>query len=135
MIDTKDHGENSARMGRRQAVDTGMALTLVCLIIGFVTEVEAWFVAATALLVLTMAAPGLFRLPARGWFAFSHLLGTIMSKVILSLIFFGLVTPLALLRRVLGHDPMALRKWKKGNDSVFVVREHRFTAKEIQNPF
>ncbi|GAB7022195.1 SxtJ family membrane protein [Salidesulfovibrio brasiliensis] len=135
MIDTKSHGEEGQCIGRRQAVDTGMAMTLICLIAGLVTHERNWFIAALVLLVVNMTAPMLYRLPARAWFGFSHLLGTVMSKVILSVIFFGVVTPLALLRRVLGHDPMALRQWKKGDESVFVKRDHHFTAKEIENPF
>lgn len=135
MIDTKAHGTADQGIGRRQAVDTGMALTLICLIAGLLTHDRNWFVGAVALLVLTMAAPMLFRLPAKAWFGFSHLLGTVMSKVILSVIFFGLVTPLALLRRVFGHDPMALRQWKAGRESVFVERDHQFSAREIENPF
>lgn len=119
---------------RREAVDTGMACTLICLLVGFATHGQMWFVAAAVLLVVAMTAPMLFRPAAKLWFAFSRILGSVMSKVVLSVIFFGLVTPLALLRRVLGHDPMQLRGWKKAG-SAFVTRDHAYTAKEIEQPF
>jgi multisubunit Na+/H+ antiporter MnhG subunit len=123
-----DHSE------RQKAVDTGMASTLICLILGMLTRNHVWFGLATAILVVNMTAPTLFRPAAKVWFAFSHMLGSVMSKILLSIIFFTILTPLALLRRILGHDLMQLRSWKKSG-SVFVVREHVYTAKEIEQPF
>ncbi len=58
-----------------------------------------------------------------------------MSKIILSIIFFTVVTPLALLRRTFGHDPMQLKKWKNGSESVFESRDHSFTPEEIERPY
>jgi len=121
-------------LGRREFVDTGMALTLICLLLGLGLREHGWLVAAIVLLVVNMTAPTLYKLPAKVWFAFSHLLGTVMSKVILSVVFFGLVTPLALVRRLSGHDLMNLRGWKK-QGSVFVTRNHTYTAKELEHPF
>lgn len=119
---------------RREAVDTGMACTLICLIVGLMTLERAWFMAATAFLIVNMTAPMIFRPVAKVWFSFSHILGSIMSKALLGLIFFGIITPLALLRRGLGHDLMQFRSWKK-TGSVFVTRNHLYTAKEIEQPF
>ncbi|MFH1913900.1 MAG: SxtJ family membrane protein [Pseudomonadota bacterium] len=135
MSDTGKHGGTGKTPSRRQAIDTGMALTLICLIGGLLTGNVTWFWAATGALLVNMTFAGLYRLPARVWFGFSALLGTVMSKVILTVIFLGLVTPLALLRRLLGHDPMQLGQWKNGTGSAFVARDHRFTARDIQHPF
>jgi len=135
MSDTAKIDKPGKAPSRGQAIDTGMALTLICLIGGLLTGRDAWFWAATGALLVNMTVPGLYRFPARLWFGFSALLGTVMSKIILAVIFFGLVTPLALLRRMLGHDPMRLGQWKTGNGSVFVTRDHRYTAKDIQHPF
>jgi hypothetical protein len=69
------------------------------------------------------------------WFWLSHLLGTVMSKVILTVLFFVLVTPIGLIRRLLGADTLQLKKWKKGSDSVFVVREGAVGEKDLANPY
>lgn len=45
----------------------------------------------------------------RLWMAFGHLLGRIVSPIIMSLIFFGVVTPIAILARWRGVDPMKRR--------------------------
>ena len=82
-----------------------------------------------------MIWPGAFSLVARLWFGFSHLLGTVMSKVVLSLIFLFVLTPLALLRRLANHDPMNTKSWKASSQSVFQTRDHTFTAEEIERPY
>ncbi|WP_147819863.1 SxtJ family membrane protein [Salidesulfovibrio onnuriiensis] len=124
-----------ASISRREAVDTGMAMVLICLIAWFATRDARWTVAAVAVLVVNMVWPVIFTPVAKVWLGLSHVLGTVMSKLVLGVVFFGLVTPLALVRRVFGHDPMALSQWKKGASSVFVVRDHAFTSEEIERPF
>lgn len=123
------------RMTAKECSDTGMAMVLICLLAGWFSGNRDWFLGAIVLLVFTMTWPRVYSLAARVWLGFSHLLGTVMSKVILTAVFFVVVTPLALLRRALGHDPMLLKQWKNGRDSVFVTRDHTFTAEEIELPF
>src|SRR5919106_3702790 len=42
----------------------------------------------------------------RGWMTLGHILGWINTRIILGLIFYGLVTPIGAVRRLLGKDPM-----------------------------
>lgn len=137
MIDTRKSASESIfkrPITRQEAIDTGMAMVLVCLIGGLYTGNKTWFMVATGALLVNMTVPALFKPLARLWLGFSQVLGGIMSKIILSIIFFGLLTPLALLRRVFGHDPMALKAWKK-EGTAFVTRDHTFTPKDIEQPF
>lgn len=120
---------------RDQARDTGMALTLVGLIVFFVTREIRYVTIATAILLLDMIWPSFFKPLAKAWFGLSHVLGTVMSKVILTLTFFVVLTPMGLLRSLLGKDPMRVRQFKQGTDSVFRVRDHTFTAADVEQPF
>ena len=118
-----------------QAKDTGLALVLIFLIVQYIRQ-PGWLVlCAMAVLVLTMVWPAVFRPLAKVWFGFSHFLGTVVSKIILSLVFFLIVTPMGLIRKAFGADPMKTRQWKKGDGSVLVVRKHRYTIEDIQNPY
>lgn len=118
-----------------QARDTGLALTLLCLLLDYFWQVQSLRSAAVVLLVTTMVWPRAFRPLAGLWFGLSHFLGTIMSRVILTLLFFGLVTPIGLLRRALGADVLQLKKWKNGQESVFQVRGELVTRKDLQAPY
>tara|TARA_Y100001954_G_scaffold239612_1_gene316642 strand:- start:20057 stop:20617 length:561 start_codon:yes stop_codon:yes gene_type:complete len=138
MIDTnkhKSHGIFPTTVTAKECSDTGMAMVLIALLIGWFTEVKEYHLAAIILLVLNMVWARAYSYVAKGWLGFSTLLGTVMSKILLSLVFFVVVTPLALLRRMLGHDPMQLGKWKKDSTSVFESRDHTFTAEEIELPY
>jgi hypothetical protein len=90
---------------------------------------------SVALLLITMIWPNAFRPLATLWFGLSHVLSNVVSRVILTVLFFLVVTPIGLIRRVLGADALQLKKWKRGPDSVFVVREGVIQDKDLVNPY
>lgn len=57
-----------------------------------------------------------------------------MLKPLLFLLFYLVLTPTALVRRLLSYDPMARKQWKCGTQSVFLHRAHRFTADDLRSP-
>jgi hypothetical protein len=67
--------------------------------------VAPWFAGGGGLLVLLgLVAPRALLFPHRFWMALAELMGSVMTRVILALIFFGVVTPIGLVKRLLGHD-------------------------------
>ena len=118
-----------------RAKDTGLAVVLILLIIEYIKRPNWLVFAAMAALVLVMTWPEVFRPLAKVWFGFSHFLGLIISKIILSIVFFLIVTPVGLVRKAFGADPMKGRVWKKGKVSVLVERNHRYEKKDLENPY
>ncbi|MGD9609452.1 MAG: SxtJ family membrane protein [Desulfovibrionaceae bacterium] len=118
-----------------QAKDTGLALVLVCCIVFLVTKDQRLILLATGLQLLNMIAPALFKPLAKLWFGLSHVLGTVMSKVMLTLVFFLVVTPMGLSRRLVGKDTLQLRRFGRDRTSVFRDRDHLFTSADIEQPF
>jgi len=118
-----------------QARDTGLALTLLCLLVVYFWQAYRLVPLAMILLIITMAWPRAFWPLAGLWFGLAHLLGTVMSTVILTILFFVIVTPIGLVRRAFGADTLQLRKWKNGNDSVFQVRADLVQKKDLQTPY
>lgn len=123
------------KVSDEQCKDSGLALVLIALILSMVFSPHYLLPIGIGLLVVTMSVPTLFRPFARIWFGFSHALGTLVSKILLSLLFYGLVTPVGFIRRVLGKDSMQLKKWKRGKVSVFHDRDHLFTRQDLDNPY
>lgn len=64
---------------------------------------------AAAFLVIALAAPSLLTPLNRLWTQFGLLLHRIMSPLVMSILFFIGVTPIALLMRLTGKDPLNLR--------------------------
>ena len=122
-------------MGLDQCRDTGMAAVLIGLLLTAFGSSHVWLPLSILLLVVNMVAPAVFRPAAWVWFGISGILGTVVSRVMLTVIFLVLVTPMGLVRKILGADPLRLNQWKTGSGSVFTVRDHRFTAEEIEKPY
>ncbi len=118
-----------------QCRDSGLALVLISLILNLATSWKFFLLAAIAVLLITMTSPGLFKPFARFWFGLSHALGTVVSKILLTILFYGLVTPVGLFRRMLGKDAMQLKGWKTGSGSVFHDRDHQFGRKDLEHPY
>ena len=118
-----------------QAKDTGMAMVLICLLIAFFGGKHLFYGVGMLLLLINMIAPNIFKPVARIWLGFSHLLGSVMSRIVLSIVFLALVFPVGLVRRIMGKDSMQLKKWKRDRESVFKIREHEFTADDIKHPY
>jgi hypothetical protein len=118
-----------------QCKDSGLALVLICLICYLVWKLPMLMLLAIIFLVVAMTYPPVFRPFARFWFGLSTALGTVVSKIILAVLFYGLVLPVGLVRRAMGKDSMRIKSWKKGKESVFRVRDHRFAAKDLEHPY
>jgi hypothetical protein len=118
-----------------QAKDTGMAMVLICLLLGSWGKFPQFLAVSIVLLLITMVWPKAFTPLAALWFGLSHLLSQVVSRVVLTIVFFGLVTPIGLIRRWRGADALQLKKWKQGRDSVFVTREGPVTSKDLMHPY
>ena len=66
---------------RNQAKDTGMAMVLICLLVGVIGDKPVFFTLAIPLLVINMIVPGVYRPVAKIWLSLSFLLGTVMSRL------------------------------------------------------
>jgi len=138
MIDTvkkEKQGIIPKQISPDQAKDTGMAMVLICLLIVLIGHKQQFLGLAVILLLINMTKPTLFKPVAKVWLGLSHVMGTVMSKIILTILFFGMVTPVGLLRRSFGKDSLQLKKWKKDRTSVFRVRDHLFKPDDIKHPF
>ena len=51
----------------------------------------------------------------KAWFMLGLALGKIVSPIVLGIIFFGLITPIALIARLLGRDELKLKRPKKSS--------------------
>jgi hypothetical protein len=120
---------------KEQAKDTGMALVLVFLLLWLYRRSNVYIGAAFAIHLVTMVVPQVFRPVAVIWFGLSHVLGTVASRVILAVIFFGVVTPIAVWRRAIGADSLKLKAFKAGSGSVMKERNHTFVGGDLEQPY
>jgi Saxitoxin biosynthesis operon protein SxtJ len=67
------------------------------------------------------------------WIMIAKVLGFINSRVLLTITFFIILTPIALLMRLLGKGNFL--KSAAGKNSLLVVRNHLYTKNDLLNPF
>ena len=91
------------------------------LVLGAACAVAAWtwrdgpamwplLALAGGLSLAALLQPALLEPLNRAWFRLSLLLGRIMTPLVMALLFYGLITPVALLLRLKGDDPLRLRR-------------------------
>ena len=118
-----------------QCRDTGLALAFLALLVWTVSGAVYAIYAAMAILLFAMAWPSTMIWPARLWFGFSHLLGSVMSRLLLGIIYMLVLFPVGVMRRLLGKDPLSLRRWKIASPSLFIVRDITYKKEDINHPY
>lgn len=118
-----------------QAKDTGMAMVLILLLLGLYFEDFIYLKFAALLLIITMIRPMVFKYVAVVWLGGSNLLGLIVSKIILTLVFFCVVLPVGVFRRLSGKDTLKLQQFKKSTTSVMTDRNLTYLKKHIEKPY
>lgn len=66
-----------------------------------------------------------------GWLKLALALGWLNSRILLSIIYFVFLLPIAWVSRLFTKDPLGLKQNKA--PSLFVTRDHLFTKKDLEN--
>ena len=124
-----------SKISKDQAKDTGMAMVLILLLLGVLLQNYLFVKFGILCLITAMAIPLLYKYVAIFWLGLSHFIGTFASKILLSVIFFLIVSPVGLIRRLLGYDTLKLKQFKAGTESVMLSRNHTFKKEDINKPY
>jgi len=120
---------------KSQARDTGMAAVLILIFLGLYFENFIYIKYSALVLVISMIFPMAFKYLAILWFGFSKILGFISSKIVLSVVFFCVVFPVAVFRKLLGKDVMKLKEFKKDSSSVMKSRDIIYSSEHLDKPY
>jgi saxitoxin biosynthesis operon SxtJ-like protein len=117
------HEEVTPPSDRRFGFAAAGFLTLLgCLPVATGGRPRAWpLVTAAALALVALASPALLGPVHRLMQGFARLMHALVSPVALALLFFAGITPLGLLMRFRGHDPLR-RRLEPGLESYWVSR-------------
>ncbi len=85
--------------------------------------------AAVVVGVLCIAIPIVGEYIVKGWFKLAEILGAINGRILLSIIFFIFLTPIAFFARMGRKNPLSLKS--EGNSSAFTERNHLYTPKDL----
>lgn len=80
-------------------------------------------------LILGILLPKSLRWPYALWMAFAFVLGQIVTTIILTLLFFVVMTPMGLLMRLFGKDFLQ-KRWKKVEVSSYWMHRKDYTVEK-----
>ncbi len=105
-----------------------IAFVLVCLS-AYMYFTQSWslrqssfgLTLAIGILAIGFKKPSLLHFPLKLWMYLGELMGKVVSPIVLSLLFFGMITPVAILTRIFGRDELRLKIISV--NSYWVVRD------------
>lgn len=129
---TSGKGEFNVREGRKFGLLVGGVLVLLALLWLWRGRAIASVATAGAIGVLLVAAglvaPARLEQPYRWWMAFARILSRVTTPIFMAVMYYGLLTPVALLRRAIGGNPLVARS----TDGFWVERNARRGSMERQ---
>jgi hypothetical protein len=119
-------------MDRKKILETGLVIVTGLLAI-YILSAKSWIIpVAVAIGAIFIFIPPLARLIHIGWMSLAEALGWFMPKLILSLIWFIIFTPLALVYRLTGHYELQL---KNNKDPRFTDCPKVYSPSDFEKPW
>jgi len=95
---------------------------------GRMTQVAVFAGIAALLTLIGLFVPAAARAFHRFWMGIAGVLGYVNSRILLSVLYYGLLTPVGFVRRLMGRDPMKRRG--SAQSSYWVTREYTRQTKD-----
>ena len=115
---------------KSKALETILILVAALIILFWIYHKKIFLLVSLILILIATTSEFLTKKISLAWLKFSEAIGKVMSKVILTAVYFIILVPLAFLFRLTGKDQLQLKRKK---DSYFVERNHLFSKKDIEN--
>jgi hypothetical protein len=120
-------------MRKPDTYKTILVMVTGLLLIGYIFKIQILYPISLGIALLACLSTYLASKIEWIWMKFAHVLGWINSRILLSIVYFVFLTPIALLRRVFQKESnWKLRVEKK---SFFVERNHTYTKDDLINPW
>lgn len=114
--------------------ETVLAIVLGLLVIWYFTRVTPLIYSALILVAIALFSQAISGVITFLWLKLSHVMGFVMSKVILSAVFFLFLFPIAMLARTFSKNPLQLKKVASG-ESYYRTRDQLYQKEDLENPW
>jgi hypothetical protein len=91
-----------------------------------------WII-ATPLWIVALVQPSWLRAIYRGWMRFGLLASRVTTPLLLGIVFFFIISPMAMVRRLRGEDPM--QRTLDSNRDSYRVQSARSPREKLERPF
>jgi uncharacterized membrane protein len=100
-------------------------------VVAWYTDNTTWLKGACAVALTGLLFPSVFRPTAEAWFWFGRKISILTSAIVLTVIFFLLIWPVALLRKI--RFSRKRRSDQEEVNTYFISRDHMFTRNDLEH--
>jgi hypothetical protein len=115
---------------KEKYLETLLVLTGAFIVIYWIWPKKIYLLIALIFILIGIVSPYLSAKISWLWLKFAELLGSVMSKVILSVVYFVFLVPIALVYRLTHKNPLLL---KRRGGSYYIIRNKQYAARDIEN--
>ena len=119
-----------------------MLLAAACAVIGVMAHRAGhqgreilWGAGAVLFLFVALVVPRIADPARRAWMALGHRLSFVVNPVVLGIVYAGVLTPIALTRRLLGHDAAMRGRYDPAAASYWIPRDEARGADNLKEQF
>jgi len=121
---------NTKNMKKEKIFETILTLVTALIILSLIFKTKhllsmAWILGLVGLFIKPLA-----EFISKMWLKLSEIMGSISSKIILSLVFFLFLVPIAFIYRLFNKDSLLIKNTKR---SLFFNRDHKYTKEDFEN--
>jgi hypothetical protein len=124
-----------AKASREKELETILVLCVAFVIFYFLTGQKHIYLLKLSVLLglIGIFSSYLTAKIAWAWLKIGEMMGAVMGKVILTIVFFGFLFPIAMLTRVFSGNKNPLQLKKPSATSYYFTRNHKYEAKDLEN--
>ncbi len=117
--------------------DTETPKTQLVIVVGLLVLAAIFdneYIAYTSLIIglICLIIPPVGHWIVWGWYKLALILSRVMNPLVLGIVYFFFISPIAILFRLFGNDPMRL---KDNKGSMYEIREKTYTKEDLEKPW
>ena len=118
---------------RRKTLETHGVLAIACCVFFYLSKNPNFLYAGGFFVLIGLFVPQVAFHITKLWFLFGEAIGAVMSRVVLSVLFYVILTPIALAYRF--FQKKALMQVQKDNPTYLITRDHLYNKDDFVNPW
>lgn len=118
-------------MNQVDKIKAQLVIVTGLVVLHFVFKSQYLLYAAAVVGVLCVAVPVAGDFIVKIWYKAAEGLGWVNSRILLSVVFFVFLAPIAFFYRIASKDPLKIKR--TDGKSVYTNRDHKYTAQDLEN--
>ncbi|MBI5056561.1 MAG: hypothetical protein HZB61_08105 [Nitrospirae bacterium] len=115
---------------RIRDLETAVVLSAFLLVLHYLFDKPFLIYISLILLIASLLFANLFSKFVHVWFKLGHFMGGITTKIIITFIFFAVLTPVSFLYRIFHRNPLILKRIK--TSSYFTTRNYTYSPSDFK---